>query len=95
MVSDNGILSCLDAKTGKENWRQRARGTYSASPAFAAGRIYLLNESGETTVIAPGKEFRKLATNTLQGTYLASMGISGAAIYVRSDTHLYKLQGSD
>lgn len=95
MVSDNGILSCLDAKTGKENWRQRAPGTYSASPVFAAGRIYLLNESGETTVIAPGKEFRKLATNTLQGTYLASMGISGAAIYVRSDTHLYKLQGSD
>lgn len=92
MVSDNGILSCLDAKTGKENWRQRVPGTYSASPVFADGRIYLLNESGETTVIAPGKEFKKLASNLMEGEFLASMGVSSGAFYLRSDKHLYKLQ---
>ena len=75
-MSDNGIVSCLDAKTGKENWRQRLPGSYSASPVFADGRIYLLNESGETTVIAPGKDFRKLASNIIEGEYLASMGVS-------------------
>ena len=92
MVSDNGIVSCLDAKTGKENWRQRLPGSYSASPVFADGRIYLLNESGETTVIAPGKDFRKLASNIIEGEYLASMGVSSGALYLRSGTHLYKLQ---
>ena len=68
MVSDNGILSCLDAKTGKENWRHALPGSYSASPVFADGRIYLLNESGETTVIAPGKNFGKLASNIIEGS---------------------------
>lgn len=92
MVSDNGIVSCLDAKTGKENWRQRFTGNYSASPVYADDKIYFLNETGETTVIAPGKEFRKLATNQLEGSFLASMGVSLGAFYLRSDTHLYRIQ---
>jgi outer membrane protein assembly factor BamB len=91
MVSDNGILSCLDAKSGKQNWRQRLSESYSASPVFADGRLYLLSEGGETTVLAPGKEFRKLATNVLNGRFLASMGVAGA-FFLRSDTHLYKVQ---
>jgi outer membrane protein assembly factor BamB len=92
MVSDNGIVSCLDAKTGKENWRQRFSGNFSASPVYAEDKIYFLSETGETTVIAPGKEFRKLATNQLEGSFLASMGVSLGAFFLRSDTHLYRIQ---
>ena len=91
MVADNGILSCLDAKTGKEIWRQRLNGNYAASPLFADGRIYFLSESGEASVIAPGKEFRKLATNTLNGRFLASAAVSSGALFLRSDTHLYRI----
>jgi outer membrane protein assembly factor BamB len=92
MISDNGILACLDAKTGKENWRQRLAGNYSASPVFADGRLYFLSESGETTVIAPGKEYRKLAASTLEGRFFASPGFAPGAIFLRSDTHLYRLE---
>ena len=92
IVNDSGIASCLDAKTGKEQWRQRLPGTYSASPVFADGRIYFLNEAGETTVIAPGAEFRKLASNTLEGEFLASMAVSGRAFFLRSATHLYRVE---
>jgi outer membrane protein assembly factor BamB len=96
MISDNGILACLDAKTGKENWRQRWRqrlaGNYSASPVFADGRLYFLSESGETTVIAPGKEYRKLGASTLEGRFFASPGFAPGAIFLRSDTHLYRLE---
>ena len=92
MVSDNGIASCLDAKSGKEVWRQRLPGTYSASPVFADGKIYFLNEVGETTVIAPGGDFRKLASNLLDGEFLASMAVSGRAFYLRSSTHLYRVE---
>lgn len=92
IVSDNGILSCLDARTGREHWRQRVPGSYSASPVYADGRIYLLNESGETTVLAPGKQFRKLATNVLEGEFLASMSVASGAFYLRGGTALYKVQ---
>lgn len=92
LVSDNGIASCLDAKTGKTHWQQRLGGNHSASPIFAEGRIYFLNEEGESVVIEPGKEFKKLATNQLDGQTLASMAVSGKAIFIRSSDHLYRLQ---
>src|SRR5262249_51850779 len=78
VVNDGGTAQCLDATTGEPRWIQRlGGGDYSASPLFADGRIYFLSEGGVTTVIAPGKEFRRLATNTLDGETLASIAVSG------------------
>ncbi|HEY5619467.1 MAG TPA: PQQ-binding-like beta-propeller repeat protein [Vicinamibacterales bacterium] len=91
VVSDIGIASALDAKTGAPHWVRRIGGNYSASPIFADGRIYFLSEEGAATVIAPGTEFRVLARNQLDGTTLASMAVSGGSIFIRSDTHLYRL----
>jgi len=92
MVSDNGIATCLDAATGSTHWRERIGGNHSASPIYADGRIYFLSEEGESVVIAPGREFKKLATNRLDAYTLASMAVSGGAIFVRSQTHLYRLE---
>jgi outer membrane protein assembly factor BamB len=91
IVNDGGIASCLDAETGVVRWQQRLGGNYSASPVFADGRIYFLSEEGVATVIAPGREFRKLATNALDGATLASMAVSNGSIFIRSDTHLYRI----
>jgi outer membrane protein assembly factor BamB len=91
VVSDIGIASCLDAKTGEVRWLQRLGGNYSASPIFADGRIYFLSEEGMATVIAPGREFRKLAMNVLDGATLASMAVSGGSIFIRTDSHLYRI----
>jgi len=91
IVNDGGIASCLDAKTGETRWLQRLGGEYSASPVFADGRIYFLSEGGVATVIAPGKEFRKLATSSLDGETLASMAISDGSIFIRTDSHLYRI----
>lgn len=91
VVNDAGIATCIDARSGAIVWQQRLGGTYSASPVFVDGRIYFLAEQGVTTVIVPGKEFRKLATNTLDGGLLASMAISSGAIYLRTDSHLYRV----
>jgi len=90
-ISDTGVLSCVDATTGKMIWQQRLGGNYSASPVFADGRIYALSEEGMTTVFAPGKTFQKLATNRLDGTTLASIAISDRSLFIRSDTHLYRI----
>ena len=91
MVSDNGVASCIDAKTGAPHWQVRLGGNHSASPIYADGRIYFLSEEGESVVIAPGKEFKALAKNELDGPTLASMAVSGGSIFVRSQTHLYRL----
>ena len=91
VVNDAGIASCLDAKTGHVYWQQRLGGAYSASPVFADGRIYFLAEEGVATAVAPGKEFRKLATSTVDGSTLASMAVSARSFFIRTDTHLYRL----
>ncbi len=91
-VSDNGIVTCLDAETGREVWRGRLEGEYSASPVLAGGHIYFQNETGGTTVIQPGTSFRKLAENQIDGATLASMAVVGKVILLRSGSHLYRIE---
>ena len=91
LVNDAGIASCLDAKTGESDWQQRLGGSYSASPIFADGRIYFLSEEGVATVIAPGREFRVLATNRLDGETLASMAVAERSLFIRTDSILYRI----
>ena len=91
LVTDNGIATCVDAKTGQELWRARLGGNHSASPTYADGKIYFLSEEGESVVIAPGRELKHLATNQLDGPTLASMAISGGSLFIRSATHLYRI----
>lgn len=93
-VSDIGIAAALDARTGVPHWLQRLGGNYSASPVLADGRVHFQSEEGITTVIAPGTEFRVLARNQLDGAMLASMAVSGGSIFIRTDTHVYRLSAS-
>ena len=92
MVTDFGVGTCVDARTGDVHWQQRIGGNHSASPVFAGGRIYFQNEEGVTTVIAPGTEFRVLGRNRLDGATLASMAVADGALFIRTDTHLYRIE---
>jgi outer membrane protein assembly factor BamB len=94
VVSDLGVASCLDRTTGTVHWMERLGGNYSASPIVVDGRIYISSEEGMTTVIAPGREFRVLARNTIDGAMLASIAVSNGSFFVRSDTHLYRIARS-
>jgi outer membrane protein assembly factor BamB len=91
-VTDTGVASCVDARTGRLLWQQRLNGNFSASPVAADGRIYFQSEEGETTVLAAGPAFRLLAVNALDGAMLASLAVSGGAIFIRTDTHLYRVR---
>jgi outer membrane protein assembly factor BamB len=92
MVSDLGVASCLDAKTGKVHWQQRIGGAFSASPTFADGKIYLQSEDGIGYVLKAGKRYEQLAKNDMNEKTLASYAIVGGAIYLRTATHLYRIQ---
>jgi hypothetical protein len=70
----------------------RLGGTYGDSPLLAEGRLYCLAEDGTTTVIAAGREFKRLAKNPLEAPCKASPAISGARIFIRSQSALFCLR---
>jgi outer membrane protein assembly factor BamB len=93
LVSDGGIASCIEARTGKVHWQERVGGNYSASPVHANGRVYFQNEEGTTVVVAAGRQFKKLGENSLGERTLASCAVTEGAIFIRTDQHLYKITG--
>jgi outer membrane protein assembly factor BamB len=90
-VSDDGIASCIDVKTGTSYWMKRLGGNYSASPVLANGRILTLSETGQATWLALGKEFATLGTNELPGRAFATPAFAHGAMYLRTDTAVYKI----
>jgi len=93
MVSDKGMASCVEAKTGKVVWTEELGGKFLASPIYGAGRIYLFNKNSQTTVIAPGREFKKLAVNSLGDTTVqATPAVTGDALLIRTGDHLYRIE---
>jgi hypothetical protein len=92
MVSDQGVATCLDAKTGEELWARRLGGNFNASPLYADGRIYFCNRDGATYVVAPGREFRLLAENRLEGGFFASPAVVEKSLVLRTDKALYRIE---
>ena len=91
-VSDSGgMVTCLDAKTGVERWRERIGGNHGSSPTFVGGRILFHSKEGETVALKPGREFKILARNKLDGEHHASAAISDNSIFLRTEKALYKI----
>ena len=94
MVSDGGIASCVDSRTGRVHWQERVGGNYSASPLYADGKVYFQNEEGTGVVIKAGREFQKLADNSLNERTLASYAVGDGALFIRGEQHLFKVQAA-
>ena len=92
MVSDGGIASCVEAKTGKVIWTERLGGGHSASPIYADGKLYFSNEAGVVTVLEEGRKFRVLAKNDLGERTLASPAVADGALFIRTAGHLWRFQ---
>jgi outer membrane protein assembly factor BamB len=91
-VDDGGVASCLEAKTGKEVWKERLGGNYSASPIYAGGRIYFGDQDGKSTVIKAGREYQVLGVNRLDDGFMASPAVSDNALYLRTKSALYRIE---
>jgi outer membrane protein assembly factor BamB len=92
LVSDDGVMSCVEAGSGETVWQQRIGGAYSSSPTWANGRIYVQSEEGETLVIEPGREFHEVARSQVGERTFASYAVAGGAIYLRTESNLLRLQ---
>ncbi len=86
---DNGILVCLDARSGAERYRERLGASCNSSPIACDGRIYVSDNDGKTFVVRAGNTFELLATNDLGARITASPAVSGDQMIIRTDSHLY------
>jgi nitrogen-specific signal transduction histidine kinase len=93
MLTDNGMLSCLDAATGKPHYAQQRLPTpynFKASPVAVNGKLYLSAENGDVIVVKMGEAFEVIATNSFPDhTFIATPAVSGGSMYLRSDRAIF------
>ena len=89
LVSDNGIGTCFEAKTGKVKWKERLGRRHSASAVAAGGNIYFVDDDGETWVVRAGPAFELVSQNSLGEAAFASPAISRGQILIRTAKHLW------
>jgi outer membrane protein assembly factor BamB len=95
MISDNGFVSCLDSKTGKQIWQEKLKGLYFSSPISTGERIYFSDNKGVTTVIECSPKFRKIAENYLpEGIYSTLVPVDGQ-LFIRTENTLWCLKQLD
>ena len=92
MISDAGVVSCLNAETGDLVWQQRVGGKYRATPLYAGGRLYFFSRDGDCPVIEAGPKYKLLARNKLDSEIQASAAVVGNALFVRTATHLFRIE---
>ena len=95
VVSDRGIATCCDAKTGEVHWQERIGGKYSASLLAADGHIYIQDEEGQAIIIEPGTDYKEVGRNKLEPRTFASYAVSGTSLFIRTEKQLYRIQNAE
>lgn len=91
MVMNGGVLTCMDASTGKVLHRARvdAPGAYFSAPVAADGRVYVASAEGVITVLKDGESPTILTHNDLGDPIYATPALIGSTMYVRSANALW------
>lgn len=86
-----GFLSCYDAKTGEQAYKERLTGArgFTSSPWAADDKIYCLDDAGTTYLVQAGSSFKILGKNTLGEMCWSSPAVAGRALFLRSVDHLF------
>ncbi len=97
-VSDRGMVSAFDARTGEKFYNQQRLPqsyTFKASPVAANGKLYLASEEGDVIVLKLGKTYEVLATNKMgEETFISSPFIVGGNLFLRSQDELFCISGN-
>jgi outer membrane protein assembly factor BamB len=92
LIADNGLLTCLDAKTGAvayEGGRPPVPSRFMGSPVAFDGRLLLTSNDGNTFIVKAGPAFELLSTNSLGEDVYGSPALSNGKLYIRGEHHLY------
>jgi outer membrane protein assembly factor BamB len=91
---NGGLLTCYDAKTGKQVYRERlpnAQGFWS-SPVAGDGKVFCLDTGGTTYVVQAGREFKLLSRNRIADEFWASPAVAGGSLILRGVDNVYCLK---
>ena len=92
LVTDKGIATCLNLKSGKQHWQKRLpQGPYHASLVAGDNCVYFLSTDGTCSVVSSKEDGNVLSTNKLEGTFYATPAISGGIVYLRAYERLYAI----
>ena len=91
--ADNGIVTCVDAKTGDAQWKKRVGGTYYASPVAVGNAVYCASTSGEMVVLELSREYQELSRSPLLEASHSSPAVSSGRMFVRTFSHLISVGG--
>jgi outer membrane protein assembly factor BamB len=94
LVTDKGLVSCLDARTGKvhyEGGRPPVGASYMASPIAVAGHLLLPSMDGDTVVLKQGTAHEVVRSNPLGEPIAASIAVAGGRMYIRGEQHLFAI----
>jgi hypothetical protein len=98
MMNSMGVATCLRAKDGKEQAEKlrlpSGKRQFWASPIASEGKWYAFDDEGEGLVISADEKMTVLATNKLADGCRASPAAVGRALYVRTMTHLYRIEAA-
>ncbi len=94
MINDVGVLTCLEATSGRQIWRERLRGNFSASLLYADGHVYCFSREGVATVFKAARNYEVLATNVLDAGFMASPAVSGRTLFLRTKEALYRVESN-
>lgn len=92
MAADNGVVSCLDAKTGRLYWIERVGGSCSASLLHANDLIYLTDETGKTFVFEANTQYKFRFENDINERTLSSIMTLGTSIILRTESAVYRIE---
>jgi outer membrane protein assembly factor BamB len=94
-LTETGILTRFDAKTGKQTYKTRIDPTataFTTSPWAYNGKLFCLSEEGQTYVVSTGEEFKLLHVNALEDFTLASPALVGDRLLLRTEHKLYSIR---
>ena len=91
IMSDGGVISCLEAVTGKVQYQGRipVPATFTSSPVAYEGKVVFTSEDGDSFVFRAGPKADILGTSSLGEPVYASPAISNGRIYIRGAQHLF------
>jgi len=93
MWSDQGVVTCADAQSGKVAWQERVEGGYYGSPICAGKHLYCMSREGDLVVLAVSKKFQEVGRVNLGGGSHATPAVAGGVMYLRTFSQLISVGG--
>ncbi len=94
LANNAGLVTCVDAATGKEVWKERLADAFRATPLVADGKIYFFAKDGKAILVDASREFNVIQRNNLNEDLMASPAAAHGSLFIRTKGHLYRIAGS-